>query len=448
MTDLKTNEPFETRFADLARAYTDPAGAREIDSLAVSRAAMTSARATGWSTRRLGAGLIGRRVDGGRWAAAAMAVALVSVVGVAVWSRPSNSGIGPQPTPSASSAPSPAASAVGPVPEVLHHVWQRPLPIAPGPAWATAFLVLTDGILGVGPDVSAASHSAVAAAGTDTLLVTATADTTGCAVGDLGVYRSSLEGKDTFVTLTAVGTDGCAAREDALTGPWVRADLPQPGESDLLQPGTYTTTGFDPFTDAATPGRLSFTVPTRWKVKEDGATAFVLHHLADASQAQPGSDTFIFMVAQPRLAAAFGDKAVCGLFTDAPGAARGVDDLVAAITTRPGVISTLPADVTVGGYTGKLIDLQVAPSFTGGCMAPEGPVVGVPILRGPGGELGPSLGLSPAAPVRLILLDLGDGRTMSIAIVSLPPTQPASFHEGVDAAMSIIESIELHPPTP
>jgi hypothetical protein len=81
-------------------------------------------------------------------------------------------------------------------------------------------------------------------------------------------------------------------------------------------------------------------------------------------------------------------------------------------------------------------------------MAPEGPVVGVPILRGPGGELGPSLGLSPAAPVRLILLDLGDGRTMSIAIVSLPPTQPASFHEGVDAAMSIIESIELHPPTP
>ncbi len=114
--------------------------------------------------------------------------------------------------------------------------------------------------MGVGPEPGTASHSAVAAAGPDTLVVTATAETPGCAVGDLGVYRFVLEGKDTFVTLSAIGTDACTPREAALTGPWVRADLPQPGESGVLAPGTYATAAFDPFTDDGAPDRLTYTV--------------------------------------------------------------------------------------------------------------------------------------------------------------------------------------------
>ncbi len=152
------------------------------------------------------------------------------------------------------------------------------------------------------------------------------------------------------------------------------------------------------------------------------------------------------MIAQPRLAAAFEDGAVCGVFTDAPGAGTGVGEMVAAITSRPGVVSTPPATVTVGGYRGTLLDLRVAPTWTGGCTAPEGPLVGIPILRGPGGELGPSLGLSPDVPLRLLLVDLGDGRTMSIAIVSPPSPGQSSLDEQIAAAMPIIESIELHPP--
>jgi hypothetical protein len=447
MPDQKMMEPFETRVADLVRAYTDPADARPVDALAVSRAAMAPGRATGWSTRRLGAGVLGRRNDGGRWAAAAVAVVLVSVVGVAVLSRPSDSGIGPQATPSASSAPSPAASAIGPVPEVLRHLWQRPLPIAPGPAWPTAFLVLTDEVLGVGPDVDSASHSAVAAAGLDTLVVTATPDTVGCAVGDLGVYRFSMEGKDTFTTLTAVGTDACVAREAALAGPWAQADLPPPQDSELLSPGTYETTGFDPFTDDATPGRLSYTVPTGWKVKEDASTAFVLHHLPTL-QAQPATDTFIFMIAQPRLAAAFEDGAVCGEFPVASGVGHGADDIVAALSARPGVVSTPPAPVSVGGYEGTLIDLRLDPAWTGGCTAPDGAVVGIPILTGPGGGPGPLVGLAPNAPVRLILVDVGAGRTMAIFVACAEPSTLAFFDAQVATAMPVIESLELHPPTP
>jgi hypothetical protein len=228
----------------------------------------------------------------------------------------------------------------------------------------------------------------------------------------------------------------------------VRADLPQPGESgELLPPGTYPTTGFDPFTDAANSGRLSYTVPAGWKVKDDGAAAFVLHHVPDAVQGQSSTDTFIFAVAQPRLAAAFKDGAICGPFGDEPGVGHGVDDIVAALVARPGVVTTPPAGMSVSGYEGKLLDLSVAPSWTGGCVAPEGPMIGIPILRS-GEELGPTVGLVPDAPIRLILVDLTHGRTMAIVVACATPSSASLFDAQLAAAMPVIESIELHPPAP
>ena len=66
--------------------------------------------------------------------------------------------------------------------DALRHAWQRPLPVAPGPdVYGSGFLSVT-GATGSssaakpGPD---ASQAAIAVAGPDTLLVTATAATTG-----------------------------------------------------------------------------------------------------------------------------------------------------------------------------------------------------------------------------------------------------------------------------
>jgi hypothetical protein len=232
MTEQRSLEQFETRLAGRVRTFTDPATLREIDPLGVSRTAMSSQRPTGWSQGRLGAGLLGRRIAGVRWAAAFVTVLLIGIVGVAVLGRPSDSRIGPQPTPATSSTPSPAASAVGPVPDVLRHPWQRPLPVTPDLGrWGTGFLSLASGLLDFGPAPgAAASRSAITAAGLDTLVVTATVETGGCAIGDIGAYRWSLEGKGTMMTLTAIGADACAAREEALAGPWVRTDLALPGD--------------------------------------------------------------------------------------------------------------------------------------------------------------------------------------------------------------------------
>jgi len=442
MTERQAMEPFETQFADRARSYTDVAAGRQIDALGVARSAMASQRA-GWSAGRLGGGLIGRRIGGDRSVVALTAVLLIGVVGIAVLGRRSDSGIASQPSPSASTG--------GAIPDVLRHAWQRPLTMLPGqPSYPTAFLSLVSGQLEFGPEPGAgASRASIRAADVDIAEVTATAETRACAVGDVGLYRWSLEGKDTVMNLTAIGPDACAAREEALAGPWVRADLPPPVDPEApLRPGTYQTSSFNPFGAPAQPGRLSYTVAEGWKVKEDEPGVFVLHHLPEADQGQTSTDTFLALFVQPRVAAELADGAPCGPSGDAPGVGAGIADLVAAIKARPGVVTTASTALTMGRYEGQLLDLRLAASWTRGCVAPEGPVVGVPIVHQAGSGNGPGVGLGPNQSVRLILLDLTGGRTMAVVIFGIDPSQASPFEAHVAEAMPIIESLEFHPPTP
>jgi homoserine dehydrogenase len=58
------------------------------------------------------------------------------------------------------------------------------------------------------------------------------------------------------------------------------------------------------------------------------------------------------------------------------------------------------------------------------------------------------VGLTANAPVRLILVDVGGGRTMAIVVACAEPSTLALFDAQVAASMPVIESLELHPPTP
>ena len=460
MTERQAMDPFETRFTRRVRAYTDPAAERRIDELAIARTAMSSHWSTGWSRRRLGAGGLGRRFAGVRWAVASVAIVLIGVVGVAVVGRSSDSGIGLQSTPATpstpatSSTPGPAASAGGPTPDVLRHSWQRPYPNTPGQdQWGTGFLVLASGRIDFGIEPGPeASASSITAGGPDTIVATATVETRGCVIGDAGIYRWLLEGKDTVMTLTAISPDACATREEALAGRWVRADFPGngPGPGDpTLTPGRHVTSAFDPFGDPAAPIRVAYTVPEGgWSVPEDGPTTFVLAHIPEVPQGQPSTFLMVALLAQPRMAADFDAGAACGPVGDAPGVGSGLDDLVAAIRARPGVVS-IPRDaVTIGGYKGRVLDLQLAASWTGGCVGPGGLVVALPIVVEAGTATGPVVAIGPDRPVRLILLDLTDGRTMAIVIHDIEPAQPSLFEALVAEAMPIVESFEFQPPTP
>jgi hypothetical protein len=436
MTERQDVDPFEARFAELVGTYTDRATVRRIDPLAVSNAAISSRRAPGPLRRWAGFPAFRRGISASRIAAALAAIVLVTV-GVAVTNRPSNSVTGPPPTPS--SAPSTA----GVVPDVLRHAWQRPYGVTPDLGqWGSGFLTIADGVMDFGAEPGAgASRTAIAASGSSALVVTATVDTDGCAVGDTGTYVWSLEGKDTVMTLTA-DVDACMAREVGLAGQWVRSDLPLLDAP--LQAGSYLTSSFSPFGAPETSGQLSYTVPERWKVKEDRAATFLLHRLADEAAIDPSGDLFVSLFTRPRLVADFMKGATCGPTSPVSGVGTGVDEVVAAIRARPGVESTAPSRVTIGGYEGQMLDLHLAPSWTGGCRAPDGPVVAMPLLGGPELESG-GVGIGRDSPVRVILLDLTGGRTIAIAVFVGGPAEPTQLVTEAADAMQVIQTFEFHP---
>ena len=94
-----------------------------------------------------------------------------------------------------------------------------------------------------------------------------------------------------------------------------------------------------------------------------------------------------------------------------------------------------------------MLDLHLASGWTGGCQQPDGPIIGMPLLLGLESERSAGVGLVPESPIRLILLDLGAGRTMAIAIFAVGP-MPAVFQQQVADAMPVIESFAFHPPRP
>jgi hypothetical protein len=287
------------------------------------------------------------------------------------------------------------------------------------------------------------------AAGPETLVVTATADTRGCAIGDVGAYDWSLAGSDTVLTLTAIRADACHVREQALAGDWVRSDFPPAGGVGLPA-GTYLTGTFDPFGDPTTPMRLMYTIPGGWDVIEENQTVtFVGHHPAEVSPGLNPSDSFILVMAQPRITAAPAPGTACGpaLVRDAPGVGTGLDALVAAIRGRPGVVSTTPVPIAIGGHEGTLLDLQLAPSRTGGCVAPEGPVVGLVFLHEAGSTTGPLVGLEPGNPLRLILVRLTSEKTMAIAIYDVG-SSPSLFAPHQAEVMPVVQSFEFRAPSP
>jgi hypothetical protein len=382
-----------------------------------------------------------RRNPGAGWIGVAVAVAVIIVVAIAIQLR-SN---GPEPSRSSTPPTSPtiAQLVTGQLPSSLLHPWQRSMPGTPGAdPYKSGTLVVASGALSVtsGPDPEV-SKSSITYVGLDSLVIAATAETVGCAIGDLGNYAWALQGKDTAMTLTAIGADACAAREEAVAGFWARSDLPgPPGAQPALSPGTHVTAAFNPFGDPATPRRLSYSVPEGWLVDDDLSNTFALHHPGETTEPPTPTDTFVSLFAQPRIAADFPEGAPCGPVGEAPGVESSVGDLVAAIQARPGLSSATPQAVTIGGFPGQMVDLEIASSWTTGCRDGNDVVVAIPVLVRAGSTNGPIVAIGPDRSTRIILVDLGAGRTLCIALFSVELLRPAEFHQRVAEMMPIVES--------
>lgn len=193
--------------------------------------------------------------------------------------------------------------------------------------------------------------------------------------------------------------------------------------TSALAPGTYAVT--------VSSGRVTFTVPSGWSVPQVGpdSSDFRLH--LDAGPADDVVNVFFNM----RRAA---KDAAC---TEAPepGVGSTAQALVADLTKDRNLHVSSSAPITVGGNSGYVLDLTIAPTATRTCPFASG-APSVPLIVDTIAGSGPFWGVGPAEKIRLVILDAPRETNIVVVIDSL---NGASFDQLVGASMPIVQSLTL-----
>jgi hypothetical protein len=217
-----------------------------------------------------------------------------------------------------------------------------------------------------------------------------------------------------------------------------------------IEAGTYRARAFRPRMDGALrAGQLQLTLPDGWVAASDTTSEMKLEP-AGAAELAVGDrwPDQLRVWARP---AAITSEDGCSP-AEAPSVGRSYDDLLAFVLEHPGLTIENDSEVTVGGYPGHVVDIAIAPTWTLRC--PEVPGAGpvVPLFAevnpfeldgaigagwawGAGGYTGMDQDL-----VRLMLVDLGGGDVVIVAVDSMLPEGQAAL---VEAAMPIIESFSF-----
>jgi hypothetical protein len=392
-------------------------------------------------------------------AAAIAAVALVAIGG-ALWLGHPGSGLvgAPSPTATEPSAPSPTAisSAAGVLPSGLQGRWLGGPRAVPGIAAGagTTILLTPDSFLMTQSNqqqdtVRLRSSASIDVAGN--LSVDSPADGAPCATGDSGTYSWSLSPSGQTLTIRAA-SDDCAVRLAALPGTWWLSDC-KSGDPCLgdIDAGTYGSQFVDPRWDPATSwapryGALSFTVPEGWASSADWPSSFALTpspaYAVETKDGPPqGVLQDIYVVTRP--AAAVQDVTCSG--TPDPAVGTSVEALLGWIRSLPLVSSGDPTAVTIDGHPATMIDIRFDSTRTASCPGDARPST---LLFVPSGRRDDeyAIGIDAADRIRLILLDLGGGNVVGIAIEDqndATGADQARFDALVTAAMPIVESFSF-----
>jgi hypothetical protein len=375
-------------------------------------------------------------------------------------------GAAPRPAPSTDVAPRPSQPAVvsspAPAPttgagsaaiQALATTWvggTRDIPaIGEGPF--RAVVDLTGGFMGLLRDGTATLMPAqVTAGGPGAVHLVSTEDGAGCAKGDAGTYPYAVAGHR--LTIRA-GVDDCAARAALLPGSWDQADCRTSNNIclDTLDPGTHATTLFRARRDAVGPGltwpaypQVTYTVPPGWTNAFDGLLTYDLEPTAffDTNFGTPGADLEwrgIYLRAQPAAAA---QPDGCDAVTPLEGVGSSIDALATWLAGHPGLAAGDPTRMVVGGRPAIAIDLAIEPAWTrtGGCPNDPADTPMVTLLVSADGSSGYDWSLFGSERMRVILVDLGPGGVLAIAIDT---TDPATFDDLLAQAMPIVESFRF-----
>jgi hypothetical protein len=382
---------------------------------------------------------------------AAVATAAVLAVGGGLWltrsAGPPAGGPSPSPTPAPSASPSGASPSAAITPEELQYAWLGEVVEAPGLPSGRDRSVLQFGQstvqLASTPAGLLLSDVEIVELG---VIEVASSNPTGdCTPGDVGRYSWSLSPKGSLLRLTATNDD-CESRRAAFEGEWQRADCKNPDNLCLgdLEAGTYKSQFIGPRLDEGEPwtanfGAFSYTVPDGWSNTADFPDNYVLMRSADyavSTDTKDGTKDLIEFTARPGIAL---QNPECEPQVK-PDTGRSVDELISHVAQHPGLTTSAPQSITIDGHPGRMIDVSIAPSWTGRCPEVPDPIL---ILFTEAGRdmTGSGLeqpGLWRTDKVRLVLLDLGDGDVLLVSIVA---RDPADFDGLMNETMPIVESL-------
>ena len=160
------------------------------------------------------------------------------------------------------------------------------------------------------------------------------------------------------MTLTPTD-DACATRADILAGDWARWPCPNPDSTCQaeLEPGVHAMALQSSDGSIATILKsVSYTVPAGWSLPAN--TAATLGRPND-----PGT-----MAISMTLDVAPHSQAADCADTPEPSVGTTVDAMAGWLTHVPGLVSTKPTEISIGGYYGKSIDVSVSPSRNLSCQ--------------------------------------------------------------------------------
>lgn len=444
----------ERDFDRLARAWLELAPDEAPDRVI---AAVLQAAETTPQMRRPFRRSIWRSFHMNRLSIAAVAAAIVAVIGGGIiLTRGGSQLIGgpvvtPSPTAATTASAAPTAAAL---PASLAVQWNGPPRDVPLLASSTRTrLLFTNSTFALSGD-SYPSGAMGASASIDAdghLRLTSTNGSASCSIGDVGTYPFTVSPGGKILTIGA-GQDACAARAVAMAGTWYSSTdckTDPTGCYGTLEAGTFPSQYVGPRVkpgESWSPpfGAVTYTVPDGWVNSADWPAALALTPVADyANQTENGvpDGTWheIGIRAQP--AASVVDKACSDTErTDVP---RTVDGLIGAITAAPSVSASTPQAITIDGHAGKWVDVSINPGWTGTCQGADGkplPVRATNILTQSNADSATKwdIGLEGPEKTRLIVLDLGGG---DIVLVYLDDGQGDRFDQLVTQGMPIVQSM-------
>jgi hypothetical protein len=279
--------------------------------------------------------------------------------------------------------------------------------------------------------------SQVSAFSDDQIELTSIANDSECSTGDIGSYHWAMSAGGGTLTLTEI-EDGCPTRLLALPGSWARAACENPDIWCLgdLEAGEHLSTYFAPLLPADDEwvyyrGAMSYTTPAGWSNSVDLSAEYVLRGQSapDDSGIFMWSDVVIVNQADPCIEA------------PEPTVERTAAAMADWIANAPGVVSTVPLALAIGGIEGLTLDISMDPTWTESCPYTEGRPY-FPIFTGSATGTGLHWGVQPDTHMRLYILDRGDDTALVIAITA---EDQATYEDLLDEATTIVESIQFRP---